>query len=200
MLSSPQSTGSSRTDQTPDRIPLLRWAGIAYTLLAAAALAWNGWAGRPWAYLDPASAAAGVRWGRDLGLGVACAAGVIAVSQVLTTRTRWGAALARELGLALGPLTLVECAALAALSGFAEEAFFRGALQPRLGWLAASVLFGLAHWAPRRTLWPWTGFALLAGGMLGALFEATGNLAAPITAHVVINAVNLRLLTRSVDR
>jgi membrane protease YdiL (CAAX protease family) len=196
MLSSPQSTGSSRTDQTPDRIPLLRWAGIAYALLAAAALAWNGWAGRPWAYLDQASAGAGVRWGRDLGLGVACAAAVIAVSQVLTTGTRWGAALARELALALGPLTLVECAALAALSGFAEEAFFRGALQPRLGWLAASVLFGLAHWAPRRTLWPWTGFALLAGGMLGALFEATGNLAAPITAHVVINAVNLRLLTR----
>src|SRR5688500_8625909 len=69
MLSRPQSTGSTPTDQTPDRIPLLRWAGIAYTLLAAVALAWNGWAGRPWAYVDPAAAAAGVRWGRDLGLG-----------------------------------------------------------------------------------------------------------------------------------
>ena len=57
-------------------------------------------------------------------------------------------------------------------------------------------MFGLAHFAPRRTLWPWTGFALLAGGLLGALFEATGNLAAPVAAHAVINAVNLRLLTR----
>ena len=196
MPSSPQSTGSTRTDQTPDRFPLLRWAGILYTLLAAVALAWNGWAGRPWAYLDPAAAVAGVRWGRDLGLGLAFAAGVIAVSQLVSTRTRWGAVLAREFAQALGPLTLAECAALAALSGFAEEAFFRGALQPRLGWLAASVLFGLAHWAPRRTLWPWTGFALITGGGLGAMFEATGNLAAPITAHVVINAVNLRLLTR----
>ena len=121
---------------------------------------------------------------------------MIAVSQVVTTRTHWGAALARELALALGPLTLTECAALAALSGFAEEAFFRGALQPRLGWLATSVVFGLAHWAPRRTLWPWTGFALLAGGVLGALFAVTGNLVAPVTAHAVINAVNLRLLTR----
>ncbi|MGH7338501.1 MAG: lysostaphin resistance A-like protein, partial [Myxococcota bacterium] len=93
-------------------------------------------------------------------------------------------------------LSLAECAALAALSGFAEEVFFRGALQPRLGWLAASVLFGLAHYPPRRTLWPWTGFALIAGGMFGALFEVTGNLAAPVTAHAVINAVNLRLLTR----
>ena len=196
MLSSPHSTGSGRTDQTSNRIPLLRWAGISYALLAAAALAWNGWAGRPWAYLDPAAAAAGVRWGRDLGLGLAFAAVVIAVSQVITTRTGWGAALARELALALGPLTLAECVALAVLSGIAEEAFFRGALQPRVGWLAASVLFGLAHWAPRRTLWPWTGFALITGGGLGAMFEATGNLAAPITAHVVINAVNLRLLTR----
>jgi hypothetical protein len=177
-------------------VPLLRWAGIGYSLLAAAALAWNGWGGRPWAYLDPAAAAAGVRWGRDLGLGLACAVAVIAVSHAVTTRTRWGAALARELALALGPLTLAECAALAALSGFAEEAFFRGALQPRLGWLAASVVFGLAHWAPRRTLWPWTGFALLAGGVLGAMFELTGNLVAPVTAHAVINAVNLRLLTR----
>ena len=121
---------------------------------------------------------------------------VIAVSQVLTSRTRWGAALAAELARALGPLTLFECAALAALSGFGEEVFFRGALQPRLGWLGASVLFGLAHVAPRRALWPWTGFAFAAGLLLGALFAATGNLVAPIAAHAAINAVNLRLLTR----
>ncbi len=181
----------------PDRVPLLRWATIGYALVAAVALAWNGWAGRPWAYLDPAAAADGIRWGRDLALGLGCAAAVIAASQWLTARTRWGAALARELAQALGPLTLRECAALAALSGFAEEAFFRGALQPRLGWLGASVVFGLAHFAPRRALWPWTGFALIVGGLLGALFAATGNLVAPITAHAAINAVNLRLLSRS---
>jgi membrane protease YdiL (CAAX protease family) len=57
-------------------------------------------------------------------------------------------------------------------------------------------VFGLAHVAPRRTLWPWTGFALAAGLLLGALFAATGNLVAPIAAHAAINAVNLRLLTR----
>jgi membrane protease YdiL (CAAX protease family) len=178
------------------RVPLLRWAAIGYSLLAAVALAWNGCAGRPWAYVDAAAAEAGVRWGHDLGLGLACAASVIAVSHLLTTRTRWGASLAGELALAIGPLTLAECAALAVFSGFGEEVFFRGALQPRLGWLAASVIFGLAHYPPRRSLWPWTGFALVAGGVFGALFEATGNLVAPITAHAAINAVNLRLLTR----
>jgi uncharacterized protein len=183
-----------------DRAPLLRWAIIAYGLLATAALGWNGWAGRPWAFRDAAAAAAGIDWTRDLSLGLACAAGVIAVSQAITARTRWGAALERELARALGPLTLGECVALAALSGVAEELFFRGALQPRLGWLGASVLFGLAHFPPRRALWPWTGAALVAGLLLGALFAATGNLVAPITAHAAINAVNLRLLSRSTPR
>jgi len=177
-------------------MPLVRLAVVAYGLLAAIALAWNGWAGRPWAYLDTAAASRGVDWGRDLAAGLAAAAAVIATSQILTARTRWGAALAEELARALGPLSLFECAALAALSGFAEEAFFRGALQPRLGWLGASALFGVAHFAPRRALWPWTGFALLAGLLLGALFAATGNLVAPVAAHAAINAVNLRVLTR----
>jgi membrane protease YdiL (CAAX protease family) len=180
----------------PGRMPLLRLAVIVYGLLTAIALAWNGWAGRPFAYLDAVAAARGIDWGRDLALGLATAVGVIAISQWITARTRWGAELAAELARALGPLTRFECAALAALSGFAEEVFFRGALQPRLGWLGASVLFGLAHFAPRRELWPWTGFALVAGGLLGGLFAATGNLVAPIAAHAAINAVNLRLLTR----
>jgi len=197
MAASPQAPGPATADAAPPRTPLLRLAVVAYGLLAAIAFAWNGWAGRPWAYLDASAAARGVDWSRDLALGLAAAAAVIAVSHVLTTRTRWGAALADELAHALGPLSLFECAALAALSGFAEEVFFRGALQPRLGWLGASAVFGLAHFAPRRALWPWTGFALAAGLLLGALFATTGNLAAPIAAHAAINAVNLRLLTRN---
>jgi membrane protease YdiL (CAAX protease family) len=180
-------------------VRFVRSAAILYGALAAVALLWNGWAGHPWAYLDGEAAARGIRWGSDLGIGLASAAGVIGLSQLLTARTRWGAALAGELAAALGPLTLRDCVVLAALSGFAEEAFFRGALQPRLGWLGASVVFGLAHFAPRRSLWPWTGFALLAGGLLGGLFAATGNLVAPVAAHAAINAVNLRLLTRPVS-
>ena len=187
---------SESSPEAIPRLPLLRLALVAYGVLSAIALGWNAWSGRSWAYLDASAAARGIAWGRDLALGLAAAAVVIAVSQVITARTRWGAELAAELARALGPLTRFECAALAALSGFAEEVFFRGALQPRLGWLAASVLFGLAHFAPRRELWPWTGFALVAGGLLGALFAATGNLVAPIAAHAAINAVNLRLLTR----
>ena len=177
------------------RSALLRWACVFYGLLAAGALAWNQWDGAHWAFLDDAAAAAGVRWGRDVGLGLGSAAAVIAASRWITMRTRWGDALAREIGAAIGRLSRGECAALAAVSGFAEEAFFRGALQPRVGWLAASLLFALAHFAPRRRLWPWTGFALIAGGLLGGLFAVTGNLVAPVVAHAAINGVNLRRLS-----
>ncbi len=67
---------------------------------------------------------------------------------------------------------------------------------PCLLFLAASLLFGLAHFVPRRELLPWTAFTLAAGFGLGALYEVTGNLVAPVVAHFGVNAVNLRLLTR----
>jgi membrane protease YdiL (CAAX protease family) len=37
---------------------------------------------------------------------------------------------------------------------------------------------------------------VVAGLLFGATFDATGNLLAPTLAHVLINAVNLRLLSR----
>jgi membrane protease YdiL (CAAX protease family) len=65
-----------------------------------------------------------------------------------------------------------------------------------VGWLAASLLFGCAHLVPRREMLPWTGFAVLAGLLFAGLFIWTGNLVAPICAHVLVNAVNLPALTR----
>ncbi len=131
-----------------------------------------------------------------LALGAAAAGVVVAISELFTARSRLGRRLAAELASVLGPLSIREIAVLAAASGVAEEAFFRGALQPRVGLVAASLLFGLAHLAPRRDLLPWTAFALLAGFLLGALFEWTGQLAAPLVAHVLVNAVNLHRLQR----
>jgi membrane protease YdiL (CAAX protease family) len=98
------------------------------------------------------------------------------------------------LGAALGPLSTRDCLVLALLSGIAEEALFRAALQPDVGLVAASLLFGLAHLAPRRELAPWTLFAVAAGLLFGALFDATGNLVAPCVAHFLVNAINLRRL------
>jgi membrane protease YdiL (CAAX protease family) len=134
------------------------------------------------------------RWWLDLGLGLG--AGLLLLGL-------WSAAerifpLARELEVrlsqALGPLSSSEAFALALLSGFAEELFFRGAVQGTLGVVAATILFGLLHSGPGRELRLWTLFALLAGGVLGLLMQWRGNLLGPVAGHFLVNAVNLRRL------
>jgi len=178
-----------------DRAPLVKLALLFYGTLFAVVLAWSIWSGRSIFYATPAAAEDGVSPLLDVGLGLAVAAATIAVSRRITESTRWGDAMGRALAELLGRRSLRDCIVLAVSSGVAEEAFFRGALQPALGWLLASLIFGLVHLAPKRELLPWTGFALCAGLVLGALFEITGNLVAPVVAHVGINAVNLRRLT-----
>jgi membrane protease YdiL (CAAX protease family) len=175
------------------RFGLVFYAGMG-------ALAWllrEGWYGQPMLYATPEAAAAGVSLGRDLGLGLLCGGALIGVSHLATRHTRWGEALARSLAEALGEVPLGGALLLALASGTAEEMLFRGALQPQLGWLLASLLFGLVHFAPRRELLPWTGFAILAGLLFGGLFELTGNLVAPVAAHILVNAVNIPILVRS---
>lgn len=176
---------------------LVRAAGVFYGILFAAALAWRwAWAGESILYAGPEAAARGVHLGPDLALGLAAGAAVIALSWVATDRTAWGDRLGRELAGLVGRPGLGQVAVLALASGIAEEAFFRGALQPRVGLVGASLVFALAHFVPRRELLPWSVFSLLAGLLLGGLFEWTGNLVAPVAAHVLVNGVNLTLLAR----
>jgi uncharacterized protein len=82
-------------------------------------------------------------------------------------------------------------------SGVGEEAFFRGALQPVLGIVATSLLFGALHVGPDRKYLVWTWWAVGAGFLFGALYEWTGGLLAPATAHVLHNAATLLLWKRS---
>jgi len=134
------------------------------------------------------------RWWLDLGLGLSAGLLLLAVW--------WGAerqfALARELearlASVLGPLTLSEAVGLALLSGFAEELFFRGAVQATLGWAAATLLFALLHSGPGRAFRLWSLFALLAGGIFGGLMAWRDNLLGPMVGHFLVNAVNLRRL------
>ena len=137
-----------------------------------------------------------IAWGADVALGLGCAGVTVLLSEAMTRFTPWGEALAKALGESLGPLSLRACWGLALLSGVGEELLFRGALQPWFGYVAASLVFGLVHFVPRREFLPWTGFAILAGFGLGWLFEATGNLVAPIVAHIGVNGINLRRLTK----
>jgi membrane protease YdiL (CAAX protease family) len=134
------------------------------------------------------------RWWLDLALGLGAG--------LLLLGLWWGAErlfpLARDLearlAQALGPITASEAIALAVLSGFAEELFFRGAVQGTLGWVPAAILFGLLHSGPGKAFRLWTLFAILAGAILGLLMQWRGNLLGPVAAHFLVNAVNLRRL------
>ena len=190
-------TGKSTPQGAGPGGPSLRvhWVLIFYGLLGGAAVAWRLWADGilPWraSPSDPVSPG----WLR-LGLGVAAGLGLVAASRVATERTQAGRALASELSRLLGPLSERRAFGFALASGLAEEAFFRGALQPRVGLAAATVLFAAAHYVPRPGLRVWALFALVAGALFGVLFERTGDLLAPAVAHAVVNGLNLHWLAR----
>jgi membrane protease YdiL (CAAX protease family) len=186
-------------EPAPVPVSIVRAAAQFYALLLAAAVVWTFWLGESLIFRSPADAARGIRVGADFGLGLAAAGVVIVFSDWLTRRTRLGRELAAALAGVLGRRSLVECVFLAVVSGVAEEAFFRAALQPQVGLTAASLIFGVVHFVPRREFLPWTVFAVAAGFLLGWLFETTGNLVAPVVAHATINAVNLWLLSSRDD-
>lgn len=176
-----------------------RLVGLAlalYGLLFAVAAAWRLAADGTWPWRPEANLSAAWPAGIRVLAGIAMGAVLVAISRVWTSRTESGRRLAAELERLVAGVSTPQAILLAALSGIAEEAFFRGALQPRVGWLAASILFGLAHLHPRRELWGWAPSAAIAGLGFGWLFEASGDLVAPALAHTVVNAVNLRSLAR----
>lgn len=176
---------------------IVRLAVRFYGVALLAAVVWRvGLAGGSLLYADPAAAARGVDWLRDPGAGLATGLTIVWLSDLATRSTRWGEALARTLGETLGPLRRRDCLLLAVLSGVAEEAFLRGAMQPALGLVATSLVFGLAHLVQRRELVPWTAFTVVAGFVLGGLYAWTGNLVAPVVTHALVNGINLRRLTR----
>ncbi len=98
----------------------------------------------------------------------------------------------------LGPLTIRQALALAAVSSVGEEILFRGviwALVDHPLW-TTTCLFALVHVLPRRELWIYPLFALLAGLLLGLLRDGSASVVSPILAHFVVNAVNLSWLGR----
>ena len=174
----------------PGRLYRLGW--VIYLVMAVAGVLWIGLRVDGPIPLDLFLDLDG--WWIDLLLGVG--------SGLLLLGIWWGAEklfpLAQELGdqlsSVLGPLSASEAVALAVLSGFAEELFFRGAVQGQWGWIAATVLFAALHTGPGRPFRVWTLFAAVAGALFGGLMEWRGNLLAPILGHFVVNGVNLRRL------
>jgi membrane protease YdiL (CAAX protease family) len=104
----------------------------------------------------------------------------------------------------LAQCTVVDLLGMSCLAGMGEEMFFRGFLQDGLQhwlplWVAlgvASVVFGLLH---AITL-TYAVLAALMGAYFGWLYEATGNLLAPMTAHALYDFVVLLIVVRGLER
>jgi membrane protease YdiL (CAAX protease family) len=181
----------------PARAPpagrLYRLAWLFYLCLAIAGSLWIGLRRGPIPlrlFFDPE------RWFLDAAVGAAAGLALLGFWEALRRLLPAQRRLEERLGELLGGLTAPQAVALAALSGFAEELFFRGAVQGALGWIAASLLFALLHSGPGPEFRLWTLFAACAGLLFGALMLWRGNLLAPALAHFLVNAVNLHRLRR----
>jgi len=180
-------------DSRPRRGELYRLAWVLYLLLAVGGAVWVGARGGTiplGLFLNVAG------WWMDLAWGLAAAAALLGVWEVARRALPAARRLESRLAEMLGPLDRAETIALALLSGFAEELFFRGAMQGAWGWFPALVIFTLLHTGPGGEYRLWTLFAAVAGGTLAALMAWRGNLLAPVVAHGVVNAVNLGRLGR----
>ncbi|MFZ4735118.1 MAG: CPBP family intramembrane glutamic endopeptidase [Bradymonadia bacterium] len=166
---------------------------LAYAIVGAATIALE-WAlgGSAWSRLLPAPAGS---LAVDVALGVSVGLALVAASQAAALRidsfSRMSEGLAEVVRAFLKPN---EVFLQAFMSATVEELLFRGFLQPRLGLVAASVLFGLAHLTRDRRLWIWPALSFLLGLGFGALYDARGSLVAPIVAHFIINYFNLHHL------
>jgi uncharacterized protein len=129
-------------------------------------------------------------------LGIAVGMLIAWLSRWAVRRIKWAGALQSEFRSLLGLLPDGDIFLLAFLSAVAEEAFFRGAMQPTIGLVATSLVFGAMHLPVTKRFIPWTIEATALGFLLGALFWATGQLAAPLAAHFTINYENLHFVRR----
>jgi uncharacterized protein len=132
----------------------------------------------------------------DLAIGVAAGLLLVGLWRLAGRFLKTARDLELALSQVLGSITTAEAFGLALLSGFAEEIFFRGALQRSIGLFPATLLFALLHSGPGRAFRLWTVFAAVAGLLFGGLLLWRGNLLAPVVAHFVVNAINLRSLSR----
>ena len=140
---------------------------------------------------EKAAAATYLLWG----LGAALL--LIALSLYASRNFLWAQLLDREFRKLLVPLPCWQIGAIALFSGAAEEVFFRGAIQPLLGLVPTSLLFGAVHLIPRKVFLPWAAYAAFAGFLFGCLFELSHTLFPNILSHVAVNFVMIWLLNHS---
>ena len=200
-MSDENESNEARPDSpTPDPQGFVRSALIFYGLMGCAALLWRmAVPGESIIHpsLEAASRASSLSGAVFTGLAVGLLA--LGVSELLTRWTDLGDGLADVLGEGLAGIRTGDAILLALASGTAEEMLFRGALQPAVGLVWASLIFGACHFLPRKELILWSVYAVLMGLAFGWLYEWTGHLVAPIAAHTLVNGINLPRLARRLE-
>lgn len=174
------------------RLYSLAW--FFYLLLAATAVVWIGM--RRNGTIDGTLFFDPTRWPIDLALGLGAGLLLVGLWELVGRRFTSARRFEEMIGGVLGSLDVGQAIGLALLSGFAEELFFRGAMQEAWGFWIATALFAALHTGRQKGLWVWTVFALIAGLLFGGLVLYSGNLLAAMVGHVVVNAVNLGRLAR----
>ncbi len=179
----------------------IKTAALVYGVLAALAVVLGFFARdnhdiyhHPDGLLGPFPLAGGVLLGGAAG--IAFGLGMSWLTRFSVYRFQWARTLHTEFRGLLGPLRSIDILAYAVFSAVAEEMFFRGALQPMLGIVATSLVFGALHIAPGRKFLPWPFQAIAMGFAFGGLYWLSGDLAAPIMAHFTINYQNLHFINR----
>lgn len=129
-------------------------------------------------------------------LGLALGLLVVLTWRVAVRRYAWAQQLHRDFRGVLGPMPHREILILALASAVGEEFLFRGALQPWIGIWPQAVIFAMLHIGPGRRSLPWTLSSLLLGAGFGYMVAWTGDLGGAITAHFVINYLNLQFIAR----
>ena len=188
---------SPQTLPSPSRITSL--ALLIYVPLTLGGLLWAKVAGGRWAWsLDEPWLVAPfwIQLMISMALGLATALAVVVMTPRLVERTEWARALHSQLKEVIAPLSPAEITVLALASGLAEEIFFRGAMQPVLGLLVTSLIFGAFHLGPREVFPAWAIWAFVIGLLFGSIFELTGVLWGPVLAHVWINQRNMMFIKR----
>lgn len=169
-------------------------AALFYGSLVVAAALWNGLRGREFRFFEGSALEAALLGLAAAGLTVSLG---LLVYRLVPVMRRLSDEIAPQM---VDGVPFVNLLLLSVFSGIGEEVFFRGAVQPEFGLVAASLLFGLAHIGPDRRYLVWTLWAVLAGFLFGGLYEITGGLLAPTVAHVLHNATVFGLWKRSRER
>lgn len=168
------------------RTAFLRLEWILSLALVVVSLAWAAWRDLPFGTLL-APTPAGVLGGALAGAGLWSTIPLLLRSPGM--RRIWH----EVLGPFASTLSTRDVVAVAALSGFTEELFFRGVLLPETGVVVSSLCFGALH-ALTATYFVW---ATAVGAGMSALTLASDSLVVPIVAHATYNFGALLLLRRA---